>query len=101
MKKTFYTLLNEPKTKIGWVYGLLTIQFAIILSYLFSMVFSTFNFTDYAIKIVPAMILVPILISFFGIWLLNSISIMNMLKKFFIAFIIFMILLYVGYLDVK
>ena len=101
MKKTYYSFLSEPKTKIGWVHGSLTILFSFLLSYLVAMIFSSLDFEDYAVKIVPAMILVPILVSFFGIWLLNSISIMNMSKKFFIVFIIFIILLYVGYLDVK
>ncbi|MGE4382340.1 MAG: hypothetical protein AB7D41_03985 [Arcobacter sp.] len=94
MRKSFYSFLNESKTKIGWVHGILTIVFSVVLAYLFAMLFSTFAFKDYAIKIIPAMILTPILISFFGIYLLNSVSILNMLKKFLIFFLLFIILLF-------
>lgn len=96
MKKTFYLFLNEPKTKIGWVHGICTIIASIILAYLTAMLYSSLNFSDYAIKMIPAMIMTPILISFFGIWLLNSSTLFIMLKKFFILFFILVILLIIG-----
>lgn len=97
MKKTYYSFLIEPKTKIGWVHGSLTILFSFILSYLVAMIFSSLGFEDYAVKIVPAMILVPILVSFFGIWLLNSVNILSMLKKFLLISLILSILLFIGF----
>lgn len=97
MKKTYYSFLSEPKTKIGWVHGSLTILFSFLLSYLVAMIFSSLDFEDYAVKIVPAMILVPILVSFFGIWLLNSVNILSMLKKFLLISLILSILLFIGF----
>lgn len=61
------------------------------------MIFSSLGFEDYAVKIVPAMILVPILVSFFGIWLLNSVNILSMLKKFLLISLILSILLFIGF----
>ena len=97
MKQKIYSFLNEPKTKIGWVHGIFTIIFSVVLAYLTAMLFSSLDFEDYAIKIIPAMIMTPILICFFGIYLLNSITLFMMLKKFFILFFVLMILLFIGF----
>ncbi len=96
MRKSFYFFFNEPKTKIGWVHGILTIVFSTILAYMSSMLFSTFDFQDYAIKIILAMIITPILMSFFGLFLLFSSTLLNMLKKFLLLFLILFILLFLG-----
>lgn len=96
MRKSFYFFFNEPKNKIGWVHGILTIVFSTILAYMSSMLFSTFDFQDYAIKIIPAMIITPILMSFFGLFLLFSSTLLNMLKKFLLLFLILFILLFLG-----
>lgn len=95
MFKKTYSYLNKPKAKIGWVYGFSVIFACIFLSYLTGMVISSIKFNDYTIQIIPSMIMTPIFMSIFGLWLLNSSSFYKMLKNFFIAFIILLILLFI------
>jgi len=90
-KKTFKT--NEQKSKIGFVHGSISIIGGIVLSYLFMMLFSKFMPGDYGVKIVPAIVLTPIFISLFGLWVLFSRSILYALSKLLIACSIFILIL--------
>lgn len=80
---TFF--LYEPKTKIGWVHGLLACIGGAYLSFFSMMSLSHMIDADYAIKLLPTMISTPILICFFGLWLLYSQTLFHCLKKIFFA----------------
>lgn len=85
--------LFEPKSKIGWVHGTITVLGAIILGYLTMMLYSKFMIGDNGIKIVPSMIISPVLIVFYSIWLLFSRTIIKSLTKLLILATIFTIIL--------
>jgi len=85
--------INEKKSNIGFFHGTLSICGGIILGYLVMMVFSKYTPGDYAIKIIPSVILTPIIISFTGLWLLFSPTLSSSMIKFIIACIILFILI--------
>jgi len=85
--------LFEPKSKIGWVHGTICILGSIILAYLTMMLYSKFMIGDNGVKIVPPMILTPVLIACFSIWLLFSKTIMQSIQKLLILTLFFSILL--------
>ena len=70
MKISFYSFLNEPKTKIGWVHGFLACIGSVFIGYLIM-----------AFKLIPSMIITPILICIIGIWLLFCKSYFEIIKK--------------------
>jgi len=80
--KNVIIFLKEPKSKIGWVHGILACIGALFLAYLSAMIMSKIIVGDYAIKIIPSMILTPIFISMYSIWLLFSRNTWQCLKKF-------------------
>lgn len=84
---------NERKPRIGFLHGTLSILGGVILGYLIMMTFSKYMPGDYAIKIIPSIILTPIIISLSGLWLLFSQTINSSIIKFVIACIILFILL--------
>lgn len=90
-KKTFK--LNEQKSTIGFVHGFLSIIGGIVLAYLSMMLFSKFIPGDYGIKIVPSIVLTPIFVSIFGLWILFSKSILQSIIKLVLACIILLIIL--------
>ena len=81
MKKSFYSFLNEPKTKIGWVHGFLACIGRVFIGYLIMAFFSLVINSDYAFKLIPSMIITPILICIIGIWLLFCKSYFEIIKK--------------------
>ena len=81
MIETLKAYLFEPKSKIGWVHGCICILGGIILAYLTMMIYSKFMIGDNGVKIVPSMILTPVLIACFSLWLLFSKTIIESLKK--------------------
>ena len=93
MIKTTIQYLNAKKSNIGFVHGFISIFGAVLLSYLTMMCFSKYMPFDTAIKIVPAFILTPMLISFYGIWLLFSKTIIKSLIKLSTLSLVFIILL--------
>ena len=85
--------LFEPKSKIGWVHGTITILGATILAYLTMMIYSKFMVGDYGIKIIPSMIITPILIACYSIWILFSNTIINAIFKVIFLSIVILIIL--------
>lgn len=73
--------LYEPKSKIGWVHGSITILGAIVLGYLTMMLYAKFMIADNGVKIIPSMILTPVLIACYSIWILFSKTIIKSLIK--------------------
>lgn len=81
MIKEFYLYLNEPKTKIGWVHGLLTCIGSVIISYLTMSLISLFLQADYAFRLIPSMIITPALLCIVSLWLLFCKSYFEIIKK--------------------
>ncbi len=98
MKKDFMTLLYEPKTKIGWVHGILACIGGFYLSFFSMMSLSYIIKADYAIKLLPTMIITPILICFFALWLLLCSTLLCCLKKILYATGLIMLSLFLSYL---
>lgn len=86
-------LMSEQKSKIGFAHGILTILGSIVLGYMVMMVFSKFIPGDYAVKIMPSVILTPITISICAIWLLFSKTTFACIMKTSIAIIILLTIL--------
>ena len=93
MINSIYSYLNSRKSNIGYVHGFICIFGSIALSYLTMMCFSKYIPADTAIKIVPAYMTTPLLISFYGIWLLFSKSIFKSLIKVLSLCLIFILAL--------
>ena len=87
--------INEQKSKIGFVHGFVSIVGGVILSYVFMMLFSKFMPGDYGIKIVPSIVLTPIFMSIFGLWLLFSKTTLKAFLKLTVTCIMFLIILQV------
>lgn len=85
--------LNEQKPYIGFAHGFTCIIGAIILGYLCMMLFSKFMPGDYGVKIIPSIVLTPIMISLFGLWLLFSKSIFSSIIKLFALGAVFIVIL--------
>ena len=77
--------LHETKSSIGLVHGILACIGAVILSFLTTMQLTHLIVGDYAIRIVPAIILTPILMSIYGLWLLFSKTRMQVINKILIT----------------
>jgi len=73
--------LYEPKSKIGWVHGLLACFGALCCAYLTMMTFTSSTSGDYAYKIIPSIILTPVLMSSYGLFFLFTHKPINVLKK--------------------
>jgi len=86
-------ILKKRKPHIGFLHGSISLIGAIILSYLIMMVFSKYMPGDYAVKIIPSIIITPILISITGLWLLFSHTIILSLIKFLVSTILLSILI--------
>ncbi len=80
-KKAFNNFLYETKTKIGYTHAIISTLGAILLAYLTAMFIATIIVGDFALKIIPAMMLTPIFMSLYGIWLLFSKTRIEVLKK--------------------
>jgi len=93
MLNNIKNFLYEPKSKIGWVHGLLACLFAAICSNLMMTIVTASISGDFAQRIIPPMILTPILVSIFGIWFLFSNSMINFLKKVFFSIILLSVFL--------
>lgn len=88
MLRKIQNFLYEPKSQIGWVHGFIACFGAVLLSYLSTMILSTLLIGDFAQRIIPSMILTPILMSFWGIWILFSKTRYLAIKKFILALIL-------------
>jgi len=93
MLQNIKKFIYEPKSKIGWAHGLLVSIFAIICANLTMSVFIAFYEGDFAQRIIPSMIITPILMMIYGLWFLFSKSIINLLKKAFFSLILLIALL--------
>lgn len=83
MKSSILNYLTKPKTVIGWAHGIIATLSAVILSYLLGTILSMAMTGDYAQRIIPSMVLTPLLLNIFGIWLLFSKSLARLLIKIF------------------
>ncbi|WP_037940374.1 hypothetical protein [Sulfurospirillum arcachonense] len=81
MFNTIKNSLYKSQPKIGWVHGLIICFGALVCAYLTMMLVSLLVQGDYVYKILPSMILTPIIISCYGLWLLFSPRIIDLLKK--------------------
>ena len=88
-----FSKTNERKSKIGFFHGIISLIGGIILGYLIMMTFSKYMPGDYAIKIIPSIILTPIIITILGLWLLFSQTLTTSIIKFIIACAILFILI--------
>lgn len=95
MKKSFYLYLNEPKTRIGWVHGILACMGSIFIGYLLMALVTYVIEDDYAFKLIPSMITTPILICIIGIWLLFCKSYLEIVKKIIYTIILILFLFFI------
>jgi len=79
--KHIINMLYEPKSKLGFTHGVLALLGSFFLAFLTMMLFSKFMVGDYAFKIMPSVILTPILISLYAIWLLFSLTLLRCILK--------------------
>lgn len=79
--KSSFEKLKRPKNQIGWVHGILACIGGIILSFLFMAFITSILPFDYALNIIPSMIITPILVSIVGIWILFSKNLLEVIKK--------------------
>lgn len=96
MKKKI-SFLYEPKSNIGWVHGLLSCICALICAYLTMMISSYFLQGDYAYRIIPSILLTPILMTVYGLWFLFVSNMMSFIKRvlgtvFILSFILILAL---------
>ena len=80
MQKKF-DFLYESKPNIGWAHGLIACFSALICAYLTMMIFANLMVGDYAFKIIPAMVLTPILMSIYGLYFLFAAKPITVLKR--------------------
>jgi len=73
--------LHENKSRIGLFHGFVACIGAVLLSFLTTMQLTHLIFGDYALRIIPAVILTPILMSIYGTWLLFCKTRMEVLMK--------------------
>ena len=95
MLKKIYLYLGEPKSKIGWVHGFIACIGSFISSFVIVSSFPIITKGDFAYKIIPWMIITPIIIVVIGTWLLFSKSYLEITKKFFYLvslYLIFMLI---------
>ena len=76
-----WTYLCAPKTTIGWVHGALTVVGAFALAYLGGMSTSLVLKGDAAMRLLPSMLLTPLLVCCFGFWLLFSKTLLHVMIK--------------------
>lgn len=94
MFKRINIFLHDNKSRIGLFHGFISCIGALVLAFLTSMLLSIIIDGDYAQKIVPSMILTPILMVFYGIWLLLSNTRYVVIKKVILSTIIFTSLIF-------
>lgn len=90
------TKINESKANIGWIHGILSTFGGVICAYLLMLNITNFIDADYAIKLIPSMILTPIMSTVFGMWILFSQTILVAIKKTFLLSTFLLVLLYIG-----
>jgi len=76
-----WTYLCAPKTTIGWAHGVLTLLGAYGLAYLSGMSLSLLFKGDAALRLLPSMLLTPLLVCCFGFWLLFSKTLLEVIVK--------------------
>lgn len=96
MKRNIFSILNEPKTKIGWVHGVISCIGSFIICFLIMSSIPVLIIEDFAYKTIPLMILTPILITLIATWLLLSKSYFKIIKK-----ILYLIILYLLIVSLK
>ena len=96
MNSNIKKFLYETKSKIGLVHVFTACIGAVLLSYLTTMLLSTLIVGNYSLKIVPAMILTPILMSLYGTWILFSKTRIIAIKKTLYTSIFLLCSLYIS-----
>lgn len=76
-----YLFLKTPKMTIGWVHGVISIIGAFLLAYTTGMSLSILFQGDAAMRLLPAMLLTPLMACIFGFWLLFSQTRMQSILK--------------------
>ncbi len=76
-----WTYLCALKTTIGWVHGAVTLVGAYGLAYLSGMSLSLVFKGDAAMRLLPSMLLTPLLVCCFGFWLLFSKTLLDVMVK--------------------
>lgn len=92
--QTIYRSFREPKTRIGWAHGILAILGAFALAYLNGMALTSLLKGDYAERILPMMILTPMFVSVYGIWLLCSKTLLHVIQKIMMISVLALIVLF-------
>ena len=87
------SFLYEPKSKIGWVHGSLACVCALLCAYLTMMNSTLFLEGDYAQRIIPSIVLTPILISVYGLWFLFVSNYITLIKRFILVFVLLLFLM--------
>ncbi|AFL68897.1 hypothetical protein [Sulfurospirillum barnesii] len=72
---------KEPKTTIGWAHGIMAILGAFALAYGSGMSLSTLLQGDAAMRLLPSMLLTPVMACGFGFWLLFSKTLLHVSIK--------------------
>jgi len=88
--------LYEPKSKIGWVHGLIACIGALFCAYLTMMIFTSLARNDYALRIIPSIILTPILICAYSLYFLFTQKIISVIKKIFTLLFVLLIILIIS-----
>ncbi|WP_320036047.1 hypothetical protein [Halarcobacter sp.] len=92
--------LNEPKSKIGLVHGLLACIISFICAYLTMMIFTLIAYGDYAHRIIPSIVLTPVLVSIYGLYFLFSETLNSFFKKAIFSVLVLTItflIVYIGF----
>ena len=80
MQKALQVLTRE-RTKIGWGYGISVVLTSFVAGYLFAASVVANLGGDYAQRIVPSMMIMPIAVFVFGFWFLFSKNIAIFVSK--------------------
>ncbi|MCV6607864.1 MAG: hypothetical protein OIF32_06610 [Campylobacterales bacterium] len=84
--------IYESKSHIGWTHGVLSVVGGVVLAFFSGTLLTSFLAGDFPLRIVPSMILTPILVSIFGIWILFSNTIYTAIQKTFGGILIFLLI---------
>jgi len=94
LKKTL-KYLSEPKSKIGLVHGFVACIGSFVFSFLIISSLPIITKGDYAYKIIPWMMLTPIVITILGTWILFSNSYFEIIKKLFYLLLTYLIIVFI------
>lgn len=94
LRKRFFNL-SESKSKIGWVHGIVACVGSFSSTFIIISSLPIITKGDLAYKIIPWMILTPIVIVVIGTWLLFSKSYLHIIKKCLYLGCLYLILVFI------